>query len=41
MMTTVANVETVRIGILTMAPILLIAVAGWLARRWWVRQQAD
>lgn len=41
MNTTVAGVDAFELGLMTMAPLALIIVAGWVARRWWQRQQAD
>ena len=35
----VANASEFDLGLMTMAPLALIVVAGLIARRWWQRQQ--
>ncbi|MFM7270834.1 MAG: hypothetical protein ACKO2C_04280 [Actinomycetes bacterium] len=37
----VVAVDSFGLGLMTMAPLALIAIAGWVARRWWVRQRSD
>ena len=35
----VANVSEFDLGLMTMAPLALIVLAAFIARRWWQRQQ--
>jgi len=41
MTSTIAAVDPFELGLMTMAPLALVIVAGWVARRWWSRQRAD
>ncbi|MFM7616142.1 MAG: hypothetical protein ACKO72_01580 [Actinomycetes bacterium] len=38
---TIAEIDPFELGLMTMAPLVLVIVAGWVARRWWARQQTD
>jgi hypothetical protein len=37
----VVAVDSFELGLMTMAPLVLVIVAGWVARRWWAGQQTD
>jgi len=41
MTVTIGSIDPFELGLMTMAPLALVVLAGWLARRWWTHQQPD